>query len=242
MIFSPGTAALTATTNGAFSYANVGGSNSTFYLYKDSSVTTILTKDRNPEFITGAQGVVVADASGNFTKSADLTALGIFAAYDTVTIPGTTTAATTMVSGSLVGSKTLPANFFAVGKTIEFRASGMFTLVAARTLTLRVSISSLNIDIVIDHGNLITNRFFDFLVSVTCKAISGSNSTYIYTIASNAVHDGNGGNILFGNGADSGSLAINTASTIATDMSAFFDSSDATDTITIYQASAQYLN
>ena len=119
----------------------------------------------------------------------------------------------------------------------------MFTLVAARTLTLRVSISSsLNIDIVIDHGNPISNRFFDFLVSVTCKAISGSNSTYIYTIASNAVHDANGGNILFGNGADSGSLAINTASTIATDMLAFFDASDATDTITIYQASAQYLN
>jgi hypothetical protein len=242
MLFTAGAAALTATTNGMLSYATVS-SNSSFYLYKDSGVTTILTTARNPDFAVGsASGVLIADTSGNITKSADLTALGIFAAYDTVTIPGTTTAATTMVSGSLVGSKTLPANFFAVGKTIEFRASGIFTLVAARTLTLRVSISSLNIDIVIDHGNLITNRFFDFLVSVTCKAISGSNSTYIYTIASNAVHDGNGGNILFGNGADSGSLAINTASTIATDMSAFFDSSDATDTITIYQASAQYLN
>jgi hypothetical protein len=242
MVFTPGTAALTATTNGMLSYATVS-SNSSFYLYKDSAVTKLVTIDRNPDFVTSStSGVIVSDANGTLTKSADLTALGIFAAYDTVTIPGTTTSATTIVSPSLVGSKTLPANFFAVGKTIQFRASGMFTLVGARTLTLRVSISSLNIDIVIDHGNLISNRFFDFLVSVTCKAISGSNSTYIYTIASNAVHDGNGGNILFGNGADSGSLAINTASTIATDMLAFFDASDATDTITIYQASAQYLN
>jgi hypothetical protein len=243
IILTPSSAiTISGTVNGSIWY-DTASSNSSLTLYKDAAYTKIITQSRNPDFATGsASGVIISDTSGTLTKSADLTALGIFAAYDSVTIPGTTTAATTMVSGSLVGSKTLPANFFAVGKTIEFRASGMFTLVAARTLTLRVSISSLNIDIVIDHGNLITNRFFDFLVSVTCKAISGSNSTYIYTIASNAVHDANGGNILFGNGADSGSLAINTASTIATDMLAFFDASDATDTITIYQASAQYLN
>jgi hypothetical protein len=249
MIFTPSTLSggLSGATDGSIWY-DTTSNNSSLYLYKlygsgTSILTKLITKDRNPDFVSATtSGVIVSDANGTLTKSADLTALGIFAAYDTVTIPGTTTVATTIVSPSLVGSKTLPANFFAVGKTIQFRASGMFTLVAARTLTLRVSISSLNIDIVIDHIDAISNRFFDFLVSVTCKAISGSNSTYIYTIAYNAVHNGNGGNILFGNGADSGSLAINTASTIATDMLAFFDASDATDTITIYQASAQYLN
>lgn len=244
MIFSPGAAALTATTNGAFSYANVGGSNSTFYFYKDSSVTTILTKDRNPEFITGAQGVVVADASGNFTKSADLTALGIFAAYNTTTLPNTTTSATTMVSGSLVGSKTLPANFFALGKTIVFKASGIITLDNTRTFTFRTSLgATLNIDVVLDHSNDIPSGYWDYTCSVTCKAISGANSTYIYSAQVSCVHNNTtGDDVVFATAADSGSIAVNTGATIAVDMLGNFSGTTAGDTITIYQASAQYLN
>jgi hypothetical protein len=139
MIFSPGPAALTATTPGAFSYATVGG-NSTFYFYKDSSVTTILTKDRNPEFITGAQGVVVADASGNFTKSADLTALGVYSAYADVTV--STTSIASLISGSIVGSTTLPANFFAVGKTLRVVLLGTVTSANLDDSTITLSIGA----------------------------------------------------------------------------------------------------
>jgi hypothetical protein len=243
MIFSPGAAALTATTNGMLSYATVS-SNSTFYLYKDSAVTTILTKDRNPEFVTGAQGVVVADASGNFTKSADLTALGIFAAYNTTTLPNTTTTATTMVSGSLVGSKTLPANFFALGKTIVFKASGFITLDNSRTFTFRTSLgATLNIDVVLEHSGTITSGYWDYTCSVTCKAISGTNSTYIYAAQVVCVHNNTtGANVIFGAAADSGTIAVNTGATIAVDILGNFDGTTAGDTFTAYQATSQYLN
>jgi len=243
MLFTAGAAALTATTNGMLSYATVS-SNSSFYLYKDSAVTTILTTARNPDFAVGAQGVVVADSSGNFTKSADLTALGIFAAYNTTTLPNTTTTATTMVSGSLVGSKTLPANFFALGKTIVFKASGIITLDNTRTFTFRTSLgATLNIDVVLDHGNDITSGYWDYTCSVTCKAISGANSTYIYSAQVMCVHNNTtGDDVVFATAADSGSIAVNTGATIAVDMLGNFSATTAGDTFTAYQATSQYLN
>lgn len=126
MAFTPGTAALTGTTNGMLSYATVS-SNSSFYLYKDSAVTKLITLDRNPDFATGSgSGVVLADNAGTLSKGPELTALGIFSVYaDAASITGT--AATTMIGTSLVGSTTLPANFFGVGKTIRIYASGDIT-------------------------------------------------------------------------------------------------------------------
>jgi hypothetical protein len=249
IILTPSTAAggttFTGTVNGSLWYdTNSTITNSSLTLYKDSAYTKILTKDRNPDFITGAQGVVVADASGNFTKSADLTALGIFAAYNTTTLPNTTTTATTMVSGSLVGSKTLPANFFALGKTIVFKASGFITLDNSRTFTFRTSLgATLNIDVVLEHSGTITSGYWDYTCSVTCKAISGTNSTYIYAAQVVCVHNNTtGANVIFGAAADSGSIAVNTGATIAVDILGNFDGTTAGDTFTAYQATSQYLN
>jgi hypothetical protein len=237
---------LTGTTNGSIWYdTTTASSNSSLYLYKDSGLTKFITKDRNPDFATGSNsGVIVSDTSGTLTKSADLTALGIFAAYNTTTLPNTTTTATTMVSGSLVGSKTLPANFFALGKTIVFKASGIITLDNSRTFTFRTSLgATLNIDVVLDHGGVITSGYWDYTCSVTCKAISGTNSTYIYSAQVVCVHNNtNGANVMFGAAADSGTIALNTGATIAVDILGNFSGTTAGDTFTAYQATSQYLN
>jgi hypothetical protein len=250
LILTPSSAAggttFTGITNGSLWYdTNTTTSTSALTLYKDSSPTRLLTKDRNPDFVTSStSGVIVSDANGTLTKSADLTALGIFAAYNTTTLPNTTTTATTMVSGSLVGSKTLPANFFALGKTIVFKASGIITLDNSRTFRFRTSLgATLNIDVVLEHSGTITSGYWDYTCSVTCKAISGTNSTYIYAAQVVCVHNNsNGDNVIFGTAADSGSIAVNTGATIAVDILGNFDATTAGDTLTAYQATAQYIN
>jgi len=243
-LLTPSTADFTGTTSGMLAFQTVTGV-SNLVLRKGSVTTNILTHENNSDFATGsASGVLVADTSGTITKSADLTALGIFAASDTVTLAGTTTSATTLVSTSLVGSKTLPASFFGVGKTIEYKVSGLLTLDNSQTITFRVSLAGapLNIDVVLDHSNSITSKYFEYTVRITCKAISGSNSTYIYSAVVHGQHDATGEGITYGTSADSGSIAINTAATIATDISAFFSASNGSNSFVVYNAVATYLN
>jgi hypothetical protein len=149
-----------------------------------------------------------------------------------------------MVSTSLVGSKTLPISFFGVGKTIEFVVSGLLTLAGSETTTFRVEIggTTLTIAVTLDHNDLISSQFFEFRTKVTCKAISGTNSTYIYSSSISCQHNTNGGNILYGTSADSGTLAINTGATIATDIRAFFSASNAANSVVINNCTSEYLN
>jgi hypothetical protein len=122
------------------SYATVS-SNSSFYLYKDSAVTKLVTIDRNPDFVTSStSGVIVSDANGTLTKSADLTALGVYSAYADVT--NNTTTITSLISGSIVGSTTLPANFFAVGKTMRVVLVGTITSSNGDDSTITISIGA----------------------------------------------------------------------------------------------------
>jgi len=241
MLLVPSAITPTGTTNGSI-WCNTVSSNTTLTMYKDSALTKVITLDRNPDLATSGSGIVQADANGTLSKGADLTALGIFASSDSTTLANTVTTATTIISSSLVGSKTLPANFFGVGKTIEFKASGTFTLDNSNTFRFRTSIGILNIDITLDHNNNITGRYWDYVCRVTCKAISGTNSTYIYSAQVTAQHDANGGGIIFGTAADSGSLAINTGATIAVDMLGNFDANTAGNTLTAFQATSTYLN
>ena len=145
MVFSPGSAALTGTTNGMLSYATVA-SNSSFYLYKDSGVTKLITLDRNPDFATGSsQGIIVADTAGTLSKSADLTALGVFSVHANTGNITTNATETTMIGTSLVGSTTLPANFFGVGKTVRIYASGTVDNANADSTTIRFKLGGTTI-------------------------------------------------------------------------------------------------
>lgn len=136
---------LTATTNGMLSYATDTG-NSSFYFYKDSGVTKLISKDRNIDFATGTtSGIIVSDSAGTLTKSADLTALGIFSVYANTGNITTNATETTMIGTSLVGSTTLPANFFAVGKTLRIFASGTIDNANNDTTTIRFKLGATTI-------------------------------------------------------------------------------------------------
>jgi hypothetical protein len=242
LILTPTSAAtISGTTNGSL-WVDTASSNTSITMRKDSNYKKIVTIDRNPDLATSGTALLQADSNGTISKGSELTALGIFASSDSTTLANTVTTATTIISSSLVGSKTLPANFFGVGKTIEFKASGTFTLDNSNTFRFRTSIGILNIDITLDHNNNISGRYWDYVCRVTCKAISGTNSTYIYSAQVTAQHDANGGGIIFGTAADSGSLAINTGATIAVDMLGNFDANTAGNTLTAFQDTSTYLN
>ena len=111
-------------------------------LYKSNAalVTKLITKDKNPDFVTTGSGILVSDANGTLTKSAELTALGVYSAYADVT--NNTTTITSLISGSIVGSTTLPANFFAVGKTMRVLLVGTITCANGDDSTITLSIGS----------------------------------------------------------------------------------------------------
>ena len=139
--------ALTGITNGSIWYdTTTASSNSSLYLYKDSLLTKFITLDRNPDFSGGAtSGIVVSDSNGTLSKSADLTALGIFSVYANTGNITTNATETTMIGTSLVGSTTLPANFFAVGKTLRIFASGTIDNANNDTTTIRFKLGATTI-------------------------------------------------------------------------------------------------
>lgn len=184
MVLTPGTAALTGTTDGMLSYATVSN-NSSLYLTKlyaasTTLVTKLITLDRNPDLATGSgSGVVVADLNGTLSKSADLTALGIFSG----TADGTTLAASgnaDLLPTSVAGSKTLPANFFGVGKTIEVFVSGKITtLNSPGNLVLKLQLGATPTDIVTItlalHANMI-NAYWDAKFTVVCRTTGATGN------------------------------------------------------------------
>ena len=239
MVFTPGTAALTATTNGMLSYATVS-SNSSFYLYKDSALTKLITLDRNPDLATGTgSGVVVADVNGTLSKSADLTALGVFAQSTTVTVANTT-AATTLL-GTLTGSSTLPANFFGVGKTIIVYVTGTYNSTGTPTCTLNLTIGGVAMgSIVLTHTSGITTGFYDAQFVITCRTTGASGTLQYSGIGRLNTGTATATGAFFQNSTTSGS--VNTTGTLAVDLTATWSAANASNSITASIVTAQYIN
>lgn len=134
-----GSAGLTGTTDGTMWY-DTTSNNSSIYLRKlyaaaTSILTKLITLDRNPDLAIGStNGVVISDANGSLSKSADLTALGIYAQTNTIT--AITSGTNVTLLGTLTGSATLSANFFGVGKTIEIYCAGVMTTGSSPTITI----------------------------------------------------------------------------------------------------------
>jgi hypothetical protein len=244
LILTPSTAAggttFSGTVNGSLWYdTNSTITNSSLTLYKDSAPTKILTKDRNPDFITSAQGVVVADASGNFTKSADLTALGIFT--QTNTIPVANTATSTTLLGTLIGSSTLPANFFAVGKTIKIFVSGTYNQDAgSEVCALKLTIGGVAVGtITFTHSGGLTTVYYDAEFTLTCRTI-GASGTLQFLGIGRLNHTGS--SLLNFFQVSSTSASINTTGTLAIDLQADWVTANAANSITASIVTATYLN
>jgi hypothetical protein len=180
IILAPSSAVtISGTTNGSI-WCDTTSSNTSLTMRKDSAYTKILTLDRNPDLAVGsASGVVISDTSGSLTKSADLTALGIYAQTNSIT--AITTGSGSLI-GTVVGSATLPVNFFGVGKTIETKFSGLITMPNGSpvcTIDFKITdgttTSTLG-TLVYDSSNM-TGRVYMASTQLTCRT-TGAGATF----------------------------------------------------------------
>jgi len=144
---TPSSATFTGTTDGMLTYQNVS-SVPNLILYKATIATPILTQAINSG-LTGSSAAATlnVDAAGNITRGGDIQSLGIFSQITTVTITavGSPTPISTL-TGTLNGSTTLAANFFAVGKVITGKMSAtLATGINAGNLTFRVRLGGVTI-------------------------------------------------------------------------------------------------
>jgi hypothetical protein len=240
LILTPSSAlSLSGTVNGSLWY-DTASSNSSLTLYKDSAYTKILTTARNPDFATGsASGVLIADTSGNLTKSGDLTALGIFSQTSTVTVANTATSTTLL--GTLIGSSTLSASFFAVGKTIKIFVSGTYNQDSgSETCALKLTIGGVAVGtITFTHSGALTTVYYDAEFTLTCRTI-GASGTLQFLGIGRLNHTGTDLKNYFQVSSTSGS--INTTGTLAIDLQADWVNANAANSITASIVTATYLN
>jgi hypothetical protein len=240
MIFAGATVTPSLTTNGALWYTTAGGSNSFFSVYKDSGSTKVITTDRNPDFATGTtQAVIVADSAGTLSKSADLTALGVFAQTSTVTITNTTTATTLL--GTVTGSTTLPANFFAQGKTIIVFITGTYNSTGSPSCTLNLTIGGVAMGtIVLTHNNALTTAYYDAQFVITCRT-TGATGTLQYSANGKLnTSTATASAVFFQNSTTSGS--VDTTGTLAIGLTGTWSAASLSNTITASIVTAQYIN
>jgi len=148
-------------------------------LYRSNAalVTKVITRDKNFDFATGsASGVIVSSLDGTLSKSADLTALGIFSQYAETSVSATTD--TSLVGASITGSATLPANFFAQGKTIVVFVSGEYTQTnSSQTCTIKLKIGGITIaTLSFTHASALTDVYWEGLFYVTCYSTGATGA------------------------------------------------------------------
>ena len=168
----------TGTTNGSI-WCDTTSSNTSLTMRKDSAYTKIVTIDRNPDLAVGsASGVVISDISGNLTKSAELTSLGVYSAYADVTAT-TNATSTSLISSSIAGSLSLPSNFFGLGKTIRFTLMGIVTCGSGNTSSITITLGGSTIATLSVTGlPNATNAPFIMDLNAVCNA-SGASATLI---------------------------------------------------------------
>jgi len=246
LILTPSSAVVPSGTVDGSIWYDTTANNSTIQLRKlhttgTSVLTKLITASYNPDFATGsASGVIVADLNGTLTKSADLTALGVFAQSSTV--PVTNTLTPTSLLGTLTGSATLPVNFFAVGKTIIVYVTGAYSSTASSpSCTLNLTIGGIAMGaIVLTHNNALTTVYYDAQFIVTCRT-TGVSGTLQYS-AIGKINSGNAttSSIFFQNSTTSGS--VDTTGTLLIGLTATWSVANASNSITASIVTAQYLN
>jgi hypothetical protein len=229
----------TGTTNGSI-WCNTVSSNTSLQFYKDSSLTRVITLDRNPDLATGSSfGVILADTAGTLNKSADLTALGIFAQTSTVTVVNTIFP-TTLI-GTVTGATTLPANFFGVGKTIKIFVSGTYNQDnGSQDCALKLTIGGVSVGtITFSHFGGLTTVYYDAEFTLTCRT-AGASGTLQFMGIGRLNHIANSLQNYFQ--VSSTSASINTTGTLAIDLQADWVNADPSNSITASILTATYLN
>ena len=226
----------TGTTNGSI-WCNTVSSNTSLQFYKDSSLTRLITIDRNPDLATSGTALLQADSNGTISRGGELTALGIYAETVGKTVQNTTTP--TSIFDTVTGITTLPANFFGVGKTIRIFASGTYQQTSgSNTCTLALSIGGVSIgSVALQHNNSVGSVYWEAEWNITCRT-SGASGTLQYT--SKGVLNTSSPTFYFNSALTSGS--INTTTTNAIALTGTWSSANASNILITSIHYANYIN
>jgi hypothetical protein len=95
------------------------------------------------------------------------------------TVANTTTETTLFGTG--IGSVTLPANFFVIGKTIRARCKGIYSTSGNPNIQFRSKYGSTVLDdsTAFSAGNNVTNHLFFLDVVITCRTVGATGTVFV---------------------------------------------------------------
>jgi hypothetical protein len=230
-------------------------SGNTLKFYKSNIATDFIFKDNNIS-LTGTSNnrVVQTDSNGTLSASANIVSFGIFNVITSTTITNTTNETSIVPTGGtqLVGTNILNSSVhgttpqLVTGKKYRFTANGTIETKnsAAGTLNIKVKLGSSVIctsSALTLANNVNTPNVFQINCTFTVRTQGVSGTV----IGSGLLHS----DITFHTGSDDayalynqGVVTIDTTSDKVFDVTAQFGTADATNTLTINEATLEFLN
>jgi len=153
---------------------------------------------------------------------------GFFAQTASVTVANTTTETTVTSTGQ--GTLTLPANFFTVGKTIEYVFSGFYTTTGTPTLNFKFKYGS---TVYVATGTVTlptigSSSLFTGRIRVTCRTTGGSGTVFVQ-----GHMDYRGTTVTFAQLVSTSAQTINTTTTQAATLTAQWGTAAVANTLTL---------
>ncbi len=151
------------------------------------------------------------------------------------TVGGTTTE--TDLTGTGVGTVTLPINFLTAGKTVRVRAKGHFSTdaISPATLNIRLRLGGVAGTVIVATGDktpaaACTSEFWEVDIDLTCRTIGATGTVMA---AGNFYHGDDSTNILYEwEMVNTAAVTVDTTAALAVSLSADWGGTDADDTLT----------
>ncbi len=129
----------------------------------------------NPGTVLAGTGIVPVSASGLNYLQDERTKPCLFTQTATVTVANTGTETTLIGAG--VGSITLPANFFTIGRVLKVKAWGVHGATGGPTIDLKIKVGgSTVLDTTAVTSNNDTNKAWQLEGWITCRTIGGTGT------------------------------------------------------------------
>ena len=244
--------AVSSPSDGDIYYITTGN---TLKFEKGTIETDFVFKNSN-NFLTGTTPtkILLMTSGGNITTK-NVVDFGVFNAISSLTI-SSTASETSIISSQLVtgNTKTLYASNdltnpqLVVGKKFRFNAKGIISFVNFATTTFKVKLGSTIISSGVTNSSLLVenveNTYFEIDTTFTIRT-TGATGTVIGSgkiTTDQTLLDLVSPGRLFVALASTGEKTIDTTSNQIFDVTAQFDVSDASNSLTIYESTLEYLN
>lgn len=164
----------------------------------------------------------------------------IFTQTNTVTISNTTTE--TSILGTGIGTKTLPANFLAIGKIVRLTVRGYINETSTPTIRVRLKLGSTTIfDTTATNINSLggTDKYFDATYDITCRTTGVTGTVFPQGRWQYAANSGVNSVI---NGAVTSATTINTTISQVIDLTVQWGTANASNNVVSTTCSIEILN